>query len=639
MVLSTRTRVSRLAIFVFYDREGIVDDYVCDILKKLERVTEQIVLISNGNLQATEKAKLEPYAKEIYERENYGLDAAAYKKGLIEYVGREKAQTYDEIILINDTFYGPFYGFDPIFDEMDTRDVDFWGLSYGQKSVDGWHVIPYGYTPEHIQTFFIAFRKSLLQADAFWNYWEKYDDTMNNFVDVVTKHEMIMTKYFSDLGYKWDVYANQKHYTTCIKELNFNNYYYAPYMMIKQMNFPFLKKKALMPDRTDYVYHQHGETVNKVLNHMITESEYEESYILENLLRLNNPSDLKSSLNLNFIFSKNKKQERTIDFKSEKIAIIVRLRHIEYVSIAFDYLNRIQKDISVYVIVENEYIWEEISNIQNGEREYIFLTSSGQETEMGAFVLCCEEILKKYEYICFVHDAVIKNHVMTVIKDETVVTRFENTIATNTSIEQIILYLKDNPYIGLLETPFNTFSDYFGNYKDRWHGYYDTTVSLLNQIGINANISPQKEPISIDCAFWCRSEALRPLWNRNYKAEEFICHPITEKNPLNESLQRALPYVAQSQGYFTAMVMNDEFAATEIENTSHYLRQILLTTEKIGCSAGFYAGYMQELGNVANNPANIPAAIGLRKALSYCYHKRLPKRICKIFDKIVLKRR
>ena len=168
-----KKEAKRLGVFIFYDKEGIVDDYVLTLLKSLKEAVTDIIIVSNCSLQEEEKKKFEKFTDKIKIRKNIGLDAGAFKNTFMEY--QEYFKTFDELILMNDTFYGPFIPFKTIFEDMAKKDIDFWGLTANYKSPDGFGYLPDHIIPSHIQTFFLAFRKNVLESDAFNNYWKNYN--------------------------------------------------------------------------------------------------------------------------------------------------------------------------------------------------------------------------------------------------------------------------------------------------------------------------------------------------------------------------------------------------------------------------------------------------------------------------------
>lgn len=128
--MSKQTKaMRRLCIYFFFDSDGIVDAYVLDCLKKMAKHTEKILFVSNSKLTSESKKHLATIKiVEVKERPNEGFDVWAYKHG-IDSLGWEQLRTYDEVIFMNFTIVGPVYPLSEMFNEMDKRDVDFWGIN------------------------------------------------------------------------------------------------------------------------------------------------------------------------------------------------------------------------------------------------------------------------------------------------------------------------------------------------------------------------------------------------------------------------------------------------------------------------------------------------------------------------------
>lgn len=92
----------------YYDAEGIVDESVVYYIKSLKSVVSRLVVVVIGNIDDKGKEKLDWIADEILIRENVGFDAGAYKAVLCSPDFMEKIKQYDEIVLSNDTCFGPF---------------------------------------------------------------------------------------------------------------------------------------------------------------------------------------------------------------------------------------------------------------------------------------------------------------------------------------------------------------------------------------------------------------------------------------------------------------------------------------------------------------------------------------------------
>ena len=159
MILTSDTPINRLGIFFFYDAQGVVDDYVLKLLDGFMPHFSDLTIVCNGKLNDAGREKLLRYTSKLIVRENRGFDVWAYKTALDSY-GWHKLEQFDEIVLFNATIMGPVYPFSEMFDAMNKRDLDFWGITkFHRVEHDPFGRSPYPYLPEHIQSHFHAYRK------------------------------------------------------------------------------------------------------------------------------------------------------------------------------------------------------------------------------------------------------------------------------------------------------------------------------------------------------------------------------------------------------------------------------------------------------------------------------------------------
>lgn len=151
---------------------------------------DELVVVCNGKLTDDGRNKFARYGK-VIERANEGLDVYAYKAG-IEYFGWDRLETFDELIMLNHTIFGPFYPFSETFEKMKNRDLDFWGITKHAKfDYDPFGLNPYGYLPEHIQSHFMVYRKRMICKKEFQEYWDNFRP-VNNYRDSVCYHESFL---------------------------------------------------------------------------------------------------------------------------------------------------------------------------------------------------------------------------------------------------------------------------------------------------------------------------------------------------------------------------------------------------------------------------------------------------------------
>ena len=115
-----------LAVLVMFAEVEKIDNYIFFLAEQIRLAVQRIVVTVNGKLDDESVRKLSSCADDIFIRENKGFDCGAYKDTLENYLGWEEVRKYDELILLNDSCYGPIYPLAPIFEQKDKRELDFW---------------------------------------------------------------------------------------------------------------------------------------------------------------------------------------------------------------------------------------------------------------------------------------------------------------------------------------------------------------------------------------------------------------------------------------------------------------------------------------------------------------------------------
>ncbi|MBR2922358.1 MAG: hypothetical protein IKC10_03450 [Alphaproteobacteria bacterium] len=270
--------MNRLGIYFFFDKDGIVDDYVLYFLRNFKKVCSEVCVVVNGNLEPHSKEELEKLSNKLIIRENKGFDSWAYKDAIEDY-GYSNIKKYGELVLCNFTFFGPIYPIDEMFSEMDSRDCDFWGIHRSRKEP---HVYMAGVEIcEHIQSHFMCFKKKIIQSKDFVNYWKSLQP-INNYEEAVAYHELKITKYFENLGYKSSTFID---YTKYFNKVG-NSSVFCAIQQIKEDRCPILKRKALFIKRGKIEFQQlDGENPFNILNFLRNNTEYPYECIKENIYR------------------------------------------------------------------------------------------------------------------------------------------------------------------------------------------------------------------------------------------------------------------------------------------------------------------------------------------------------------------
>ncbi len=232
--------MKRIAIFVFYDTQGIVDSYIRGLLSGIKPYLERLIVVCNGSISLGEE-NIKDYSDEIIIRPNYGYDGGAYKDVIMRLIKEETLSMYDQLILFNDTVYGFFYSLSEMFEIIDSRqEVDMWGMT--EHSGIGKHK---GKSLSwHLQGYFLVVNKRLLQSRDFSIFWEKLNYPAT-YTDAIFDFEIGISRYLSDKGYKLkSIYAPEM--IGVPPNNSFGNLYFShAYELVLKARCPVLKVKSI----------------------------------------------------------------------------------------------------------------------------------------------------------------------------------------------------------------------------------------------------------------------------------------------------------------------------------------------------------------------------------------------------------
>lgn len=248
----------KVLVYVIFESEPRLQQYKTIFLEKLAALADKTLIVVNGGLAEEDIETLEQYGQ-VLVRDNSGYDTAAFREGILS-LGKETLQHCSQLMLVNDTNIGPMSDLAAVFQTMADRNLDFWGISYGETQEDITGFNRYGYIPNHLQSYFLVIEPLLLQSEEFYDYWQVLTDTDSR-DEAIGKHETTFTKYFADLGYRYDALVHEnrdsamyihplrmlKAGSPLIKYTSLKNY------DDQQFLWQGLERESEVPDLLDYV--------------------------------------------------------------------------------------------------------------------------------------------------------------------------------------------------------------------------------------------------------------------------------------------------------------------------------------------------------------------------------------------------
>ncbi|MDR2197907.1 MAG: rhamnan synthesis F family protein [Deltaproteobacteria bacterium] len=211
----------RVALLAHYDPDGIVDPYVGYFSKRLRKTGYSVVLCSGNDIVMDEKLR-ELFDAVIY-RNSLGLDFTSWKAAFNLLPSLFEAE---EVLLTNDSFFGPIGSLDPLYGAMNPVKCDFWG------------VIESPMFRPHAQSFYIVLRENALAHRAFRDFLDSISLSANrkNSVNLETTFTqwLISNGLAGAVRFPLSSYVHPK----------YSNHTFST-AFLKTGHFPFVKRKMI----------------------------------------------------------------------------------------------------------------------------------------------------------------------------------------------------------------------------------------------------------------------------------------------------------------------------------------------------------------------------------------------------------
>jgi len=566
-----KEKVKRLVIFLFYDKEGIVDNYIPTLFEGLRGFYDKLCFVANGKLQDEGRKKVEKYVTDFLVRENKGFDVWGYKEGL-EFYGWEELEKYDEIILMNYTIFGPIYPFSEMFKTMNKKDLDFWGITkHHEVDFDVFDTCKYGYIPEHIQSSFLVIRKSLLKTKDYRDMWENMP-MINSYAESVGLYEAIFTKEFNEKGYKSAVY---------IDTTDLEGYTRYPLMMMSDeliinRRCPIIKLKSFSQNYMDILTDTLGYCTLDSYEFIKNNTNYDVDLIWGNILRTSNMASIKRLMHLNYIlpteYEKNK-----IDISKDKILLIFHIYFEDLIDESMKYMKSmpINSDILITTpkIDLKEILERKIKDLPYKNIEIRVIENRGRD--VSSLLVGAKDIVMNYDYVCFMHDEKTTQLKPYCVGQSFRYKCYEGNLSSKEYVINILGTFKENKRLGILMPPPPNHGNFFHTIGNEWGSNLKETEELVTKLGLKVPLYWGAEPISpLGTMFWFRPKAMKKLFDYDWKYEDFPEEPNEYDGTILHAIERIYGFVIQDAGYYCAWCFTEKLAKIELTNLSYSIREM-----------------------------------------------------------------
>lgn len=520
--------MKRLLLYVHFNKYNRVSSHVYYQLTQMRPLFSKVVFISNSQVSEHDYQKLVDLhlMDNFIQRENIGFDFAAWRDGMT-HVGFDDITTYDVVTIMNDTCFGPLWDIKDYYLNYEANDqVDFWGLTNNRRTKKSRQTQGF---PEHIQSYFITFKKPVIASSAFRNFWENVKNH-TDVQEVINDYETKVTTTFLAAGFRYQtVFDTVNEDTTGMLHPDFS--YYNPTAILNH-KVPFIKVKAI--DNNQHI-------APYLLEEIAKKSDYPVDLIVSHMSEINFP-DFKYLLARKYI-----QTTAPTSLSNKKIGVHL---HVFYVDLLEDFLKAFENfhfAYDLFITTDNDTKKLEIEAIlnKNHKNAHIFVTGNIGRDVLPMLKL--KKYLSTYDYIGHFHTKKSKEADF-----------WAGESWRNELIDMLIkpadniLANFENDKLGLVISDIPTFFRY-NKIVDAWNEHL--IAPEMNDLWYKMKMTKPIDfntfhtfVMSYGTFIWFKYDALKPLFDLDLTDKDVPIEPLPQ-NSILHAIERLIVYVAWNEHY------------------------------------------------------------------------------------------
>lgn len=520
--------MKRLLLYVHFNKYNRVSSHVYYQLTQMRPLFSKVVFISNSQVSEHDYQKLVDLhlMDNFIQRENVGFDFAAWRDGMT-HVGFDDITTYDVVTIMNDTCFGPLWNIKDYYLNYEANDqVDFWGLTNNRRTKKSRQTQGF---PEHIQSYFITFKKPVIASLAFRNFWENVKNH-TDVQEVINDYETKVTTTFLAAGFRYQtVFDTVNEDTTGMLHPDFS--YYNPTAILNH-KVPFVKVKAI--DNNQHI-------APYLLEEIAKKSDYPVDLIVSHMSEINFP-DFKYLLARKYI-----QTTAPTSLSNKKIGVHL---HVFYVDLLEDFLKAFENfhfAYDLFITTDNDTKKLEIEAIlnQNHKNAHTFVTGNIGRDVLPMLKL--KKYLSTYDYIGHFHTKKSKEADF-----------WAGESWRNELIDMLIkpadniLANFENDKLGLVISDIPTFFRY-NKIVDAWNEHL--IAPEMNDLWYKMKMTKPIDfntfhtfVMSYGTFIWFKYDALKPLFDLDLTDKDVPIEPLPQ-NSILHAIERLIVYVAWNEHY------------------------------------------------------------------------------------------
>lgn len=538
--------MKRLLVYVHFNKYDDLSAHVLYQLEQLRPLFSRVIVLSNSRLSKAKQDLLRDrhLMDDFIQRDNAGYDFAAWADGLAQ-LSTEELAIMDSVTLMNDTCFGPLWDLAPLYHRYEVDEaVDFWGMT-NHRATKAF--------PEHIQSYFMVFKKVVVRSAAFQGFWDSVV-SHRDVQAVIDHYETQLTSQLLEAGFAYEtVLDTVKLPTEGMLHPDFT--YYNP-TAILQGRVPFIKVKAIDANQHISPY---------LLAKIDEETTYPVDLLVQHMSMINLP-DFPYLLGRKYLSA-----DESLAVTDKKVAVHLHAFYTDLLPEFFQAFATYPFAYDLYITTDKA---EKELNIQEVLEAYGLKASIHVTGNIGRDVLPMlklKEQLSAYDYVGHFHTKKSKEADFWAGESW----RRELLSMLVKPASTILSQMDQRPEVGLVIADIPSFFRY-NKIVDAWNE--QQMAPLMNQLWQEMGLAKPIDfnayhtfVMSYGTFVWFRYEALKPLFDLDLTDQDVPAEPLPQ-NSILHAIERLLVYIAWNQQYDFRIARNAVTISPFVDNKQLNLR-------------------------------------------------------------------
>lgn len=522
-------------------RAESVQPWVQYYIQSMATIASHIIVHADKNLIDKLQAEIR---KTVIWQETSRCTFKDWQTSILDICSQKASDQYEEIVLCDDSVYGPLFSLADTFDTMKKRGFDFWSATFSNIEKEDGSVMR---IPE---TSMMVLKAGLFFKPQIQQFWAAMDAT-------VPSSQLLesMMNILSELRCKSGYLMKEEKYCDISEPLKASHEYAHELVGDK---LPFVNR-SIFADTSVTAKDCIGGMAAKTLQAIKSGTDYPVDFIWDDILSSHKMSDIKVTLHLNYILGNTTSGSSTSTDDSKDIALICYVYYKDLCPYMCRYLASMPKAAHICIISSNSPTLEAYKTALNslGFRNVDYRLKPNRGRDVAALLVTARDVVEQHEYVCFVHDKKSK-HFQRMVAEGHLYHCMECCLHNGAYVENIINLFNKEQFCGLLVPPTVNFGPY--NVMGYEQGMNAASMQQAYDM-LKLNCPMDDAPVtSFGTCFWARSKALVSMYNYAWDYADFPDEPMPPDQTLSHGLERIFPIAAQNSGFYTAWVSPSEYA-------------------------------------------------------------------------------